>query len=275
MLNFFKTNPQTLKQELETIYQSFENETRNFNQFVHIYEYMEKLKNPVLKDKIKGLQKTIQKGLSDINQSKLLNSQEYSKDELEKDMDNIFASVDIVWPYVVLLSITELMKKYRNKEQVKFKEVIDDNFTKKYRKFFDFMLYTLHEDIMGYLDELTFLKDHKSDKIFFDKDNSVLYIKDKKVKIKRKADLPLEHYILESLFENEDKTVEIYYKDIAEEKLRELNYNSLTEWKKYYSACERLQEKIRADAQIADFLIFTTNKTGNVKINPEYLPLMG
>ena len=275
MLNFFKTNPQTLKQELENIYQSFEVETRNFNQFVHIYDYMEKLKNPILKDKIKGLQKTIQKGLLDIDKSKLPNSQEYSKDELEKDMDNIFASVDIVWPYVVLLSITELMKKYQNKEQVKFKEVIDDNFTKKYRKFFDFMFYTLHEDMMEYLDELTFLKNYKSDKIFFDKENSVLYIKGKKVKIKRKADLPLEHYILECLFDQEDKTVEVYYKDIAEEKLRELNYDSLTDWKKYYSACERLQEKIREDAQITDFLIFTTNKTGNVKINSEYLPLIG
>jgi hypothetical protein len=275
MLNFFKTNPQTLKQELENIYQSFDGETRNFNLFVHIFDYMEKLKSSMLKDKIKEYKKATEKGLSDINKSKAFNGQEYSKDELENDLDSIFSSVDVVWPYVVLLSITELMKKYRNKEQVKFKEVIDDNFTKKYRKFFDFMFYTLHEDIMEYLDELTFLKDHKADKIFFDKDNSILYIKGKKVKIKRKADLPLEHYILECLFENEDKTVEVYYKDIAEEKLQELNYDSSTDWKKYYSACERLQDKIREDAQVDDFLIFTTNKTGNVKISPEYLPLLG
>jgi len=275
MLNFFKTNPQTLKQELGNIYQSFEAETRNFNLFVHIYDYMEKLKSPVLKGKIKEFNRIKEKGLSDINQSKALNGQECSDDELTKDLDNIFSSVDVVWPYIMLYSIAELMKKYRNKEQVKFKEVIDDNFTKKYRKFFDFMFYTLHEDIMGYLDELTFLKDHKADKIFFDKDNSILYIKGKKVKIKRKADLPLEHYILECLFDNEDKTEEIYYKDIAEQKLRELNYDSSTDWKKYYSACERLQNKIRQDAQIADFLIFTTNKTGNVKINPDYLLLIG
>jgi len=275
MLNFFKTNPQTLKQELENIYQSFEAETRNFNLFVHIYDYMEKLKSPVLKGKIKELNRIKEKGLSDINQSKALNGQKCSKDELENDLDNIFSSVDVVWPYVMLYHITEIMNKYKNKEPVKFRNIIDDNFTKKYRKFFDFMFYTLHEDIMEYLDELTFLKDHKSDKILFDKENSVLYIKGKKVKIKRKADLPLEHYILECLFDQDDKTVEIYYKDIAEEKLRELNYDSSTDWKKYYSACERLQEKIRADAQIADFLIFTTNKTGNVKINPEYLPLIG
>lgn len=275
MLNFFKTNPQTLKQELENIYQSFEAETRNFNLFVHIYDYMEKLKDPVLKSKIKEFNRIKEKGLLDINQSKALNGQECSKDELTNDLDNIFSSVDVVWPYVMLYHITEIMKKYKSKEPVKFREVIDDNFTKKYRKFFDFMFYTLHEDIMEYLDELTFLKDHKSDKIFFDKDNSVLYIKGKKVKIKRKADLPLEHYILECLFDQDDKTVEVYYKDIAEEKLRELNYNSSIDWKKYYSACERLQDKIRQDAQINDFLIFTTNKTGNVKINPEYRPLIG
>lgn len=275
MLFFSKNNPTELKQELETIYQSFEQETRNFNLFVHIYYYMEKLKSPMLKTKIKEYKKATEKGLQDIAQSKGLNGKESSNDEFERDIDNIFASVDIVWPYVVLLSITELMKKYQNKETVKFKEVIDDNFTKKYRKFFDFMFYTLHEDIMEYLDELTFLKDRKADKIFFDKDNSVLYIKGKKVKIKRKADLPLEHYVLECLFDQEDKTVEIYYKDIAEEKLRELNYDSTTDWKKYYSACERLQDKIREDTQINDFLIFTTNKTGNVKINPEYLSLIG
>ncbi|OGH68998.1 MAG: hypothetical protein A3I29_01025 [Candidatus Magasanikbacteria bacterium RIFCSPLOWO2_02_FULL_44_11] len=273
--SIFGNNPNTLKQELETIYQSFDNETRNFQLFVNIYDYMEKLKNPILKDKIKEYKKATEKGLSDMSKSKALNGQECSNDELENDLDSIFDSVDVVWPYVVLLSITEVMKKHKNKEPVKFKEVIDNNFTKKYRKFFDFLLYTLHEDIMEYLDELTFLKDHKSDKIFFDKDNSVLYIKGKKVKIKRKADLPLEHYILECLFDQDDKTVEVYYKDVAEEKLRELNYDSSTDWKKYYSACERLQEKIREDAQIADFLIFTTNKTGNVKINPDYLPLIG
>ncbi len=275
MFGLFNKNPNNLKQELETIYQSFEAENRNFQLFVHIYDYMEKLKSPLLKDKIKEYQKATQKGLQNIAQSKGLNGKESTKDELEKDMNNIFADVDIVWPYIVLLSITELMKKYRNKEQVKFKEVIDDNFTKKYRKFFDFLFYTLHEDIMAYLDEATFLKNNKTDKILFDKANSILYIQGKKVKIKRKADLPLEHYILEALFEAEDKTEEIYYKDIAEAKLRELNYDSSTDWKKYYSACERLQDKIREDAGVDDFLIFTTNKTGNVKINPQYLPHIG
>jgi hypothetical protein len=122
------------------------------------------------------------------------------------------------------------------------------------------MFYTLHEDIMEFLDEATFLKNNKTNKILFDKANSILYIQGKKVKIKRKADLPLEHYILECLFDQEDKTVEIYYKDIAEEKMRELSYDSSTDWKKYYSACERLQDKIRQDAQIDDFLTLPPTK---------------
>jgi hypothetical protein len=133
--SIFGNNPAELKQELETIYQSFDSETRNFQLFVHIYDYMEKLKSPLLKDKIKEYQRGVEKGLSGIAQSNGLNGKESSKADLERDIESIFGSVDIVWPYVVLLSITELMKKYRNKEAVKFKEVIDDNFTKKYRKF--------------------------------------------------------------------------------------------------------------------------------------------
>src|SRR3989339_634300 len=97
------------------------------------------------------------------------------------------------------------------------------------------------------------------------------FIKGHKVKIKRKADLPIEHYILEYLFEQEDKTEEAYYQDIATEKLKELEYDNAKDWKKYYNACERLQEKIRIATNINDFLIFTTNKTGNVKINKKYL----
>lgn len=271
MFNFFKNNPDTLKQELETIYQSFEAETRNFQLFVYIYDYMEKMKSPVLKAKIKEYNNITEKSLQNIAQSKIANEKECSNDEIENDLDSIFNSVDVVFPYVVLFSITELMKKYKNKEPAKFKEVIDDNFTKKYRKFFDFLFYTLHEDIMEYLDELTFLKNNKADKILFDKVNSILYIQGKKVKIKRKADLPIEHYILESLFDNEDKTEEIYYQDIAKEKLRALEYNNSTDWKTYHKACQRLQDKIRIDAQIDDFIIFTTGKTGNVKINSDYL----
>ena len=131
----------------------------------------------------------------------------------------------------------------------------------------------LNKKIINELSTEDFIKGHK-DNIFFDNPKSILHIKGKKVKIKRKADLPIEHYILEYLFEQDDKTEEAYYQDIATEKLRELEYNNKTDWKKYYNACERLQDKIRVETNINDFLIFTTNKTGNVKINKKYLPFL-
>ncbi|OGF26899.1 hypothetical protein A2331_02550 [Candidatus Falkowbacteria bacterium RIFOXYB2_FULL_34_18] len=128
----------------------------------------------------------------------------------------------------------------------------------------------LNKKIIDELSTEDFIKGHK-DNIFFNNQKSILHIKGKKVKIKRKADLPIEHYILEYLFEQEDKTEEAYYQDIATEKLKELEYDNAKDWKKYYNACERLQEKIRIATNINDFLIFTTNKTGNVKINKKYL----
>ena len=130
----------------------------------------------------------------------------------------------------------------------------------------------LNTKLFNILDKEIFLNKNSIDnKIVFDKEKSILHIKGKKVKIKRKADLPLEHYILEYLFEQEDREEEIYYRDIAEEKLKELEYNNTKDWKKYYNACERLQNKIRIDTNINDFLIYTTNKTGNVKVNKKYL----
>src|SRR3989339_544015 len=102
----------------------------------------------------------------------------------------------------------------------------------------------LNKKIIDELSTEDFIKGHK-DNIFFNNQKSILHIKGKKVKIKRKADLPIEHYILE--------------------------YLNAKDWKKYYNACERLQEKIRIATNINDFLIFTTNKTGNVKINKKYL----
>jgi len=130
----------------------------------------------------------------------------------------------------------------------------------------------LNKKIFNKLSTEDFISESKNNKaIYFDSDKSVLFFKGEKIKIKRKADLPLEHYILETLFDNEDKVEEIYYQDIAEDKLKELNYNNTKDWKKYYRACKSLQDKVRLGAKVDDFVIFTTGKTGNVRINKKYL----
>jgi len=264
-------SPKNIKANLQSVYTSFETETRNFRLFVHIYEYIEALQNPLLKTKLKDYKNITKKSLLRILKSKFFNNRDCKTSEVERDFDMLSEAVESVGAYWVLYAIYELMKKYQGKEQVKLKEKIDSNFTKKYRKFLDFLLYALHEDMMEYLDDLEFLtKGDKSDKILFDQQKSILWFKSKKIKIKRKADLPLEHYVLKYLFEQEDKDEEAYYRDIAEEELKELNYDGSKDWKKYYRACQRLQDKIRVGTKVDDFINFTTGKTGNVKINKKY-----
>ena len=166
----------------------------------------------------------------------------------------------------------EEYKELTDKNKIdKFKENVDQAFKDSTQNMvYNMSFAVLNKKIINELSTDDFIKGHK-DNIYFDKEKSILHIKGKKVKIKRKADLPIEHYILEYLFDQEDKTEEAYYQDIATEKLKELEYNNKTDWKKYYNACERLQDKIRVETNINDFLIFTTNKTGNVKINKKYL----
>ena len=269
-------NPRKLKTNLQNIYSAFESETRNFQIFVHIYEYVEALQCDLMKNKLKEYSGITKKSLLRIVKTKLFGGKykegdEIDTDEMERDFDMLSEAVESVGAYWVLYAVYELMRKYKEKDEVKLKEKIDDNFTKKYRKFLDFLMYALHEDIMVYLDDLEFLsKNDDSHKIIFDKEKSLLWFKGKKIKIKRKADLPLEHYILEALYENEDKDDEIYYQDIAEDKLKEQDYDNAKDWKKYYRACKALQDKIRLGTKVDDFIIFTTGKTGNVKIIKKY-----
>ena len=177
--------------------------------------------------------------------------------------------------YAFLDAMYKTMEEYKaltDKKKIdEFKEKVEMAFKDPTQNMVYNMSFTvLNKKIINELSTEDFIKGYK-DNIFFDKEKSILHVKGKQIKIKRKADFPLEHYILEYLFEQSDKTEEIYYKDIAVEKLNELEYNSTKDWKKYYNACERLQNKIRVDVNIDDFLIYTTNKTGNVGINKKYL----
>lgn len=180
-----------------------------------------------------------------------------------------------VFFYCFLDAMYKTMEEYKvltDKEKIeKFKQNVELAFKDPMQiMVYNMAFAVLNKKIINELSTEDFIKGHK-DNTYFDKEQSVLHIKGKEVKIKRKADLPIEHYILECLFDQEDKTEEVYYQDIAKEKLRALEYDSSNDWKTYHKACQRLQDKIRVDAQIADFIIFTTGKTGNVKINSDYL----
>ena len=54
---------------------------------------------------------------------------------------------------------------------------------------------------------------------WFDKDKSVLHFMGETINIRLKGEKPNDHYILEAIFDNEDKTEEVYFKDIAKKYL--------------------------------------------------------
>lgn len=263
------------------------------------------MKNPQLIDKIRQLEKEFQaepnclkkmiiihKYMDFLKTEKTLKSMfEEENSKTAKTLNSLmtgsttFADFDIqtgktnfdnnsTFFYTFLDAMYKTMEEYKeltDKKKInKFKENVELAFKDPAQNMiYNMSFAVLNKKIINELSTDDFIKGHK-DNIYFDKEKSILHIKGKKVKIKRKADLPIEHYILEYLFDQEDKTEEVYYQDIATEKLKELEYNNKTDWKKYYNACERLQDKIRVETNINDFLIFTTNKTGNVGINKKY-----
>lgn len=106
----------------------------------------------------------------------------------------------------------------------------------------------------------------------FDVEKSTLHLTGKKIEISiKKNGRTNGHYILLHLFTSEEGLEQLYhYAEIAEDTFKS-EYEEKTAWKKYYRSCEDINEKIRKQTGIDDFLIFTTGRTGWVKVNEKYL----
>jgi len=129
----------------------------------------------------------------------------------------------------------------------------------------------VNKHIFDHIDSELFLANEKPPKpLYFNKDASNLYVHGQAIKITLKNDKPLDHYILEALFQNEDLSEKAYFSEIAEDFVGE-DYNS--NWPRYRHACDNLNKKIAkaTNNKINDFIEFTTGKTGWCQINPEYL----
>ena len=132
-------------------------------------------------------------------------------------------------------------------------------------------LENVNKHIFDHIDAQSFLTNNQPPQpLSFDKKNSILYIHGKTIKITLKNDKPLDHYILEALFQNDDLSEKAYFSEIAEDVVGE-EYNS--NWQRYRHACDNLNQKIAkaTNNKILGFIKFTTGKTGWCRINLEYL----
>lgn len=135
-------------------------------------------------------------------------------------------------------------------------------------------LATVCSYIFSELDAREFLKGNKTTpSITFDKEESLLTLKGTKIKISRTADLSIDHHILEAIFDNEDISEEVYFKDVAKRMDEYGDYDKTKDWRQFYRACQHLNQKIQTDTddKVINFIESHTGKTAWCKINPKYL----
>lgn len=138
-------------------------------------------------------------------------------------------------------------------------------------KYFEMCIELINKHIIDEIDSQMFLDNQKpKERITFDAKESILYIDDFKIKIARKNDKPLDHFILDAIFKNEDLSEQIDFTELSS------NFDILNEdrdWSSWRHACDHLNEKIRKDTdnRIIDFIKYTTGNTGWCKINPKHL----
>lgn len=265
-------NPQIID-KIRQLEKEFQSEPHCLKKMIIIHTYMDFLKSEKVLKRL--FEEEDSKTIQTLN-ALITGSTTFADFNIQTGKTNIDSNS--VFFYTFLDAMYKAMEEYKDltdtKRKNKFKQDVETAFSDPTQHMVYGMAFAvLNKKIIDELSTDDFIKGHK-DNIYFDTQKSILHIKGKNVKIKRKADLPIEHYILEYLFEQDDKSEEAYYQDIAKDKLKELEYNNKTDWKKYYNACERLQSKIQADTNISDFLLFTTNKTGHVKINKKYLKFL-
>jgi hypothetical protein len=102
--------------------------------------------------------------------------------------------------------------------------------------------------------------------IGFDKEKSILKFGDKEVLITLKNDKTNSHYVLEYIFEN-GKENPADYVDIIKVKFPNERVSNMS----IYRACRDINEKVSKQAEISNFLVIKSGKTGYTQINPIHL----
>lgn len=163
------------------------------------------------------------------------------------------------------------MKFLQFKNPINGQDIAMSNF-----QYFGMAMALIHKYLVDQIDSEIFIKDtgiKDDDKLDFNKDKSELNIYGTKIKIALKNDKPTDHFILEAIFANPDKTEETYFKDIAQDFIKIEEYDSSKHWSRFRHACENLNKKVdnSTNGRYKEFIEYHYGKTGWCKINPKYL----
>lgn len=267
-----------LKSKLIDLSVLFKVETSFFQKLTIIYKYIYLVdKDPIIKDILQSIfDKTI-KNLGKYESSKL------DKDNFLDINSNLFHDQEFWQYYFNLERIYREMKKYdsKAKDKVNLEELYKLLSSPYSKDSLELSFEVINYYILEEMDKKRFKKElenkESKNKLSFNENKSILMIKDYSIKIAKQRKITNEHKLLVYIFnQNSDNLADdFYYSEIAEFEFNDLDYykENINAWKRYYKACESINEKVRRESRntIIKFLIYNSGRKGRVKINKKYL----
>lgn len=124
---------------------------------------------------------------------------------------------------------------------------------------------TLYRDVKNKLNE----KEKINNTPRFDEEKSILFIRDKEIKIAKQNKKTIAHRILKHIFDKDSLEELSAYVEIEGEEYQP----ALKLGKKYHAARQDIQKKIEKETngEIKGFLVFNSSDRGEVSINKKYL----
>lgn len=114
-------------------------------------------------------------------------------------------------------------------------------------------------------------QDHVVRGLSFDADKSILSVGNTKILIRRKNENPIEHYVLQYMFENEEGLgAKVYYSEMGESALFKKYGVDGKDTRSYWRACTHIQDKAAKEG-VKNLLMVTTGTSGWAQINSNYL----
>ncbi len=191
--------------------------------------------------------------------------------------------------YIIKMTLDEVKKLQKEGDTKKANEIINDikdnslslvpphnikNLPEKPITTYQFFLIgiqLINKYIFDDIDSQEFFNSDKLNSgISFDKADSVLNIRGQEIKISRRSDKSIDHYILENIFSKDDLTENAHFREITQDTIKD-EYGG--RWERFRHACDHLNKKISKDTnnKVIDFIKYTTGKTGYCYINKKYL----
>ena len=267
----------TLAEQLKNLYDTANGSEKETEYYAHIYEYLDLVvQTPELSTLMSDEAKKLTARFEEIQHDPYLS--EWGQEQLADR-----TRVESVYPkYMYLymnlyLTVQDHLRGVRQKnpeiwavlqgeenvppEERKFMGGVFRYWRENFKNTFD----QLHPQLLTVLQNKKAVEKTPTPAVVFDEERSILTIGDKRVRLTLKNDKTNAHYVLQYIFEH-GKENPADFTDILKEQFPLEGMD----WRAVYRACKDIENKVREQAGITDFLTTTTGKTGWVKINPLY-----